>query len=160
MKRLNKGVTLVSLTIYIILFTITIGVLSTLTGYFMKNIDDVVVSENSDELFNRFLTYIHKDLNDKDLINIKSGQIDSDEDYLIFVFSNNVQHQYIVEKLNNDNTLYFLNKESSGSCNKIIALSKNVTGNSNIFEYGQDNILKINMNINGKLFSTEIQANM
>ena len=164
----NKGVTLISLTIYIILFTVIIGILSTITGYFMKNLDEISVSENSEELFGKFLAFINNDINNKNLFYIKAGQ-DLDEngiskrDYIVFKFTNGTEHQYIVEKEENDNTLYFLNIINADDINnrnydKIITLCKNVTEDE-IFKYA-DNKLNISMKINGKPFSTDLNTNL
>lgn len=166
----NKGVTLISLTIYIILFTIIVAILGSITGYFMKNLDEISVTENSEESFNRVLMFVNNDLNNKDLIYINAGQEkDQDDvilrDYLVFKFGNNTEHQYIVERVENDNTLYFFSIEDSNSQNsnyeKIITLSKNVTDNTEdeIFKY-KNNKLEIKMKINGKLFSAYLNTTL
>ena len=94
----NKGVTLIALTIYIIVLIITVGVLTSIIGYFMKNLDEITVTENSEELFSRLVTFINSDLNNDDLIYIKSGK-DSviSREYLLLRFNNKEEHIYLVQ---------------------------------------------------------------
>ena len=168
MNKFNRGVTLISLTIYIIVFIITIGILNSITRYYMKNIDDVTISEKGEDQFNLFLTYINKDLNNKDLLYIKAGKEFEDDvkikrEYLFFKFKNDVQHIYMVE----DGGLYFLSKEKNDSISnantfdKIIILCKKVAAKENIdiFTYN-NNILKIEMTILNNDYTTTLNTDL
>ena len=62
MLKNNKGITLTSLTIYVIVLMIVIALMSGFVGYFNKNINNITASEESDEQFTLFLEYITKDI--------------------------------------------------------------------------------------------------
>ena len=159
MNKFNKGVTLISLTIYIILCLLAIGMLSTLTRYFMKNLDDVTISEKSEDLFSKILSYINNDLNNKDLIYIKTGKDGTEREYLLFKFNNDSEHIYNAE----EGSLYFLTKEKSNSSefDKTIVLSQEVSAveNNEIFKF-EDQKLNININILGKDFTSILSTNV
>ena len=61
----NKGITLISLIVYIIVLLIVIGMISTFTKYFYKNADEIVISNNSSENYSRFITYLTDDVNSR-----------------------------------------------------------------------------------------------
>ena len=164
MNKANKGVTLISLTIYIILFIITIGILSSITGYFMQNLGEITISEKGEDQFNILLSYINSDLNNSDLIYIKSGkeykQSTSEVvgEYVVFKFRNDIQHIYLFE----NNNIYFLNeKVNSNNFDKIIILCKKVTkkNGEDVFKYDK-NTLKINMKILENDFSINLNTNL
>lgn len=164
MNKANKGVTLISLTIYIILFIITIGILSSITGYFMQNLGEITISEKGEDQFNILLSYINSDLNNSDLIYIKSGkeykQSTSEVvgEYVVFKFRNHIQHIYLFE----NNNIYFLNeKVNSNNFDKIIILCKKVTkkNGEDVFKYDK-NTLKINMKILENDFSINLNTNL
>lgn len=168
MNKANKGVTLISLTIYIILFIITIGILSSITGYFMQNLDEITISEKGEYQFNVLLSYINRDLNDNklNLIYIKSGKLNKENtseiigEYLVFKFRNDIQHIYLFK----NNNVYFLDeKGNSNNFDKIIILCKTVTNKNDedVFNFNFDaNILKINMKILENEFSTTLNTNL
>ena len=151
----NKGVTLIALTIYIIVLIITVGVLTSIIGYFMKNLDEITVTENSEELFSRLVTFINSDLNNDDLIYIKSGK-DSviSREYLLLRFNNKEEHIYLVQ---NGQLFYLCNENfdiEKTSYDKEISLCKEVTAKDNIdiFNYA-NNRLDINIKILGRDFA-------
>ena len=86
----EKGITLISLTIYIIVLTIAIAIIAIISKYFYKNID--TTSKNITPLteFTRFNSFFSDEVNHKD-IKIKK----SDVNYI--VFSNNIQYTYVKE---------------------------------------------------------------
>lgn len=139
--RSNRGVTLTSLIIYMIVFSIVIGTVATLSGYFTKNLDDVVISSDTSEQYTRLTTYITNDINS---INFK--EINIKENYLNISFVDGSVHHYIYK--NND--IYFIsyNKEN---IDKEITLCNNVTDFK--FEYTVDNQLKISITIDGLIFN-------
>ena len=159
MNKFNKGVTLVSLTIYIILCLLAIGMLSTITTYFMKNLDDITISQKSDDLFNSALAYINNDLNNKELIYIKTGKDGADREYLVFKFNNDSEHIYNVE----EGSLYFLTKEKSNSSefdkNIVLGQAVSAVGNNEIFKF-EDQKLNIKINILGKNFAAILSTNL
>lgn len=62
----NKGITIVSLIIYIIVLTVVVGVVSTLTKYFYRNMDETTISNKTSEQYSRFIAYITDDINSRE----------------------------------------------------------------------------------------------
>jgi len=136
--RSNKGITIISLIIYIIVFMIVIATVSTLSGYFVKNADEVVISSKSSQEITRFTTYLSNDINS---VNFKS--IDVKENYISITFMDDSTHKYVYVK----NTIYYIALES-GRVEKNITLCEDIKNYS--FQYDQDNKkLKISITING-----------
>ena len=61
----NKGMTLLSVIIYIIVLTAVIGTVSVMMKYFYKNSDETVISANTADEYSRFLAYIADDINSR-----------------------------------------------------------------------------------------------
>lgn len=83
----QKGITLISLTIYIVGMTIVIGIMATMTTFFYSNIKDV--NQDIDPLteYTTFNTYFSEEVNHQ---NLKIEKCEND--YIIF--SNNIQYIY------------------------------------------------------------------
>ena len=136
MLKSNKGVTLLSLIIYVIVLMIVIALLSNFSGYFFKNVNLITIKEASDEQYTKFLSYIAKDVNQNDINLVKTG-LNNDECYIIFKFENNKEHQYLYK----NKTIYYLDKNKV----KKIALCDNV--DSCDFNYN-DSIKTLTLNLN------------
>lgn len=140
MLKSNKGVTLTSLVIYVIVLMIAIGLMSNFSGYFYKNTNKITIKENYEEQYTKFLAYITKDINSDQLNFVKTGT-DSGKKYLIFIFKDGSQHQYVYS---NENIYYISVSETVPKkillCNKVTNLTMDYSAN----------ILQINMTINGK----------
>lgn len=63
--RSEKGVTLISVTIYIIVMLIIIAVISVLTSYFYTNIDINSISVDLNQEYTRFNSYFTEEVNKK-----------------------------------------------------------------------------------------------
>lgn len=61
----QKGVTLMSVVIYIIVLTTVVGMMSTLTRYFYSNTEETIISSKTAEQNTRFLSYITNDINSR-----------------------------------------------------------------------------------------------
>lgn len=86
----QKGITLISLTIYITAMTVVIAVMAIISSYFYTNVDET--SKNIEPLteYTKFNNFFTDEVNH---MNIKV--IDCKESYV--VFSNNIQYSYIPE---------------------------------------------------------------
>jgi len=134
----NRGVTLTSLIVYIIVFTIVIGTVATLSGYFTSNTDEVVITTNSSEQYTRLTTYLSNDLNSINYSNINVGQ-----DNIEVTFVDGSSHQYVY----NNNIIYYISKQEV-QVDKTITLCKEVTNYS--FTIDEENKkLKISITIDG-----------
>ena len=91
----QKGVTMISLTIYIITMAIVVGILSTVTTFFYKNVKDTNVDIDLLTEFTTFNSYFSEEINNSNLQVIECGTTDRNQNYI--VFSNGVQYTYVPE---------------------------------------------------------------
>ena len=94
----NKGVSLISLTIYLIVLTILVGITAGITRYFFRNSNEAETSVEISKQYTRVLEYLIEDVNSGivDYIDVKN---DSEEKKnLYFYLNNNTVHQYYWEK--------------------------------------------------------------
>ena len=91
----QKGVTMISLTIYIITMAIVVGILSTVTTFFYKNVKDTNVDIDLLTEFTTFNSYFSEEINNSNLQVVECGMTDSYQNYI--VFSNGVQYTYVPE---------------------------------------------------------------
>lgn len=61
----NKGITIITLTVYIIVLTVVIGTVSMMMRYFYHNSDETVIAKDSANQYTRFLAYITDDINSR-----------------------------------------------------------------------------------------------
>ena len=61
----NKGITIISLLIYIIVLTIVIGTTSLLIRYFYTNTEETVISKKTTDQYSRLMTYLTDDVNSR-----------------------------------------------------------------------------------------------
>ena len=61
----NKGMTVISLIVYVIVLSILIGVVSTIMRYFYINTDETIVKNNTADKYSRVIAYITNDLNSR-----------------------------------------------------------------------------------------------
>ena len=149
--RNNKGVTLTSLVIYVIVLMIVIALMSNLSGYFFKNVNQLNLKQTGEEEYLRLTSFLTKDINSENLLLVKEGtdfSLDEKKQYLIFKFEEGNMHQYIVLNEN----LYFLNIDSSGNTTKKIQLCSRVSGDT-VFEF-KNNKLDIDFTINNKNYTS------
>ena len=86
----EKAVTLISLTIYIIVFTIVIAVIGVVTGAFTKNIQKTNFFTDPLTEYTAFNSYFSEDVNHKGI-----KILECTKDYV--VFDNGIQYTYIPE---------------------------------------------------------------
>ena len=134
----NKGITLISLVIFLIVLLFVIGIISTFTKYFYRNTNEITISNNTSEQYSRFITYITEDVNSK---NITYVNTDTEGKYINIYFQNSEIHQYIFDT----NKIYYISLNSSGEENTKIELCNEIEDCS--FEYTNSKIkTKITIN--------------
>lgn len=62
----NKGMTIISLIIYILVLSVVIGTTSIFIKYFYNNVDDTVISKKNSSNYLRFVEYITDDVNSRE----------------------------------------------------------------------------------------------
>lgn len=61
----NKGITMISLIIYIIVLSIVIGTTSILIRYFYNNTEETIISKKNADQYSRFVAYITDDFSSR-----------------------------------------------------------------------------------------------
>ena len=124
MKK-EDGVTLTSIIIYIIALLIVIGVVSTLTSYFYKNVDIQSISQNFNQQYTKFNSYFVKEVNKRGnkVVDIQSVSIPQDEEEN--AETNTSQQNYIVFSSGNQYT--YIPKNQGIYMNKV-KIAQNITG--------------------------------
>ena len=96
--RSERGITLISVTIYVIVMLIIISVITVLTSYFYRNVDINSVSENLNQQYTRFNTYFTEEINKKGSNILDIGESEStteDDPQKYIVFSSGNQYTYV-----------------------------------------------------------------
>lgn len=130
----EKGVSLVSLIIYLIAMTIAVGIVARISNYFYRNINILDTSLTSSEEFLNFNAYITKEVNIKgnELQTIGEREISSGRmKYLIFSKTGN-QYGFINNEiyLNQVKICSNLKLEEIEYKNKILAITLYLQGNT------------------------------
>ena len=94
----EKGITLISVTIYIIVMLIVISVITILTSYFYRNVDINSVREDLNQQYTSFNAYFTEEVNKKGNIVLGIGETENSsgngtQKYIVFSSGN--QYTYI-----------------------------------------------------------------
>lgn len=121
--RQNKGITMISLIVYIIVFTMVIGTVAMITGNFTENTDQVIISSKAPEQYEKLTTYL---VNDMESGKIKSVSVE--DNLLDITLLSNIHHIYTYR----DDSIYYIaiNKQKVVEknlllCNQVSACSLN-----------------------------------
>lgn len=133
----NKGITIISLLVYIIVLTIVIGTISTLMKYFYKNEEESFIAEKTSGQYSRLIAYITDDVNSGRVNNVEVS-----DSNISLTFNDNSVHQYQYS----DGKIYNIIGK-----NKKIEICSDVTSAS--FQYDSTSSkLTINITINDKTY--------
>lgn len=89
----EKGITLVSLVIYIIVFSIVLGLLAGMTNYIYGNLDRLNTGSYSSEEFNKFnLNFV------KDIKQSNNARVETSGENVRIILSNNANYNYIASE--------------------------------------------------------------
>ena len=123
--RTEKGVTLITVTIYIIVMLIMISIITVLTSYFYKNVDIQSISQNFNQQYTKFNSYFVKEVNKRGnkVVDIQSVSIPKDEEEN--AETNTTQQNYIVFSSGNQYT--YIPKNQGIYMNKV-KIAQNITG--------------------------------
>ena len=61
----NRGITIISLIVYIIVLSIVIGSTSMLIKYFYNNTEETVISKKTTDQYTRFMAYLTDEVNSR-----------------------------------------------------------------------------------------------
>lgn len=90
----NKGITLVSVTIYVIAMVMIVTLISVITGYFYKNVDINNETYDTSQQYTRFNSFFSDEINRN---NNKIVEIGNSEGQEYIVFSSGNQYTFIAE---------------------------------------------------------------
>ena len=131
MLKSNKGITLTSLIIYLIIIVFVSGTASTMLGYFYKNSDQMIASNLTKEQYTRFLSFISKDVNSKDVVSCSVANGTT----LTFNYPDNKKHEYIYQ----NKAIYYSNPDPTNK--KKILLCRDVSENgTDVFQSSGEQI--------------------
>ena len=118
----NKGVTLISFTIYLIILSIVIGIISMLQGILFHDAEDFTISSNTVDQHTRFLAYITNEIN-SGIIDFPNTIVTSSS--LKFYTKDGALHQFLFSS----GKLYYIVKdqESSAEVKKYITICQNIS---------------------------------
>lgn len=145
----NKGLTLVSLIIYLIVLSVVIGTMSTLTKYFYRNSEETLITNNTAEQYSRLIAYITDDIN---LGKIKSVVADTEGKYIDISFTDNTKHQYLYE----EEKVYFILTDTLGNIEKYITLCNEIEDCEFLYE---DNKIKTRVQIKEIIYNNSFSVN-
>ena len=140
----EKGITLTSVTIYVIAMLIIIAIISVLTSYFYRNVDINSVSEDLNQQYTKFNSYFIEEVNKKGNKLLESGEIENKSGNGIqkyIVFSSGNQYTYIPE-----NEGIYMNQ---------VKIAENVTGCDFISHIEANGKTTITVTIEGNNFKKE-----
>lgn len=135
--RQNKGITLISLIIYIIVFTSVIGTVAMITNYFTKNSEQTIISSKAPEQYAKLTSYLVNDMESDKIKNIKI----KDQNILDISFIDDLRHLYVYD----NSELYYILINKDNVIEKKIRICKNVS--ECIFSKDESN-LNISIKIN------------
>lgn len=130
MKKEN-GVTLISVTIYVIAMVIVIAVITSLTGYFYSNVNINTESQDINKQYTKFNSFFSEQVNKSGNIIIEAKTVEKDTEneksYIIFADKN----QYTFSKKNK--SIYFNNAKIATNIEKCI-FTQGIENGKNIIE--------------------------
>ena len=91
----QKGITLISLTIYVIVMAAVIGVVAIISTFFYSNMNDVNNTINPITEYTKFNTFFSDEVNHSNIKVLECGTTSNGQNYI--VFDNGVQYTYIPE---------------------------------------------------------------
>ncbi len=159
----NKGITIISLLVYIIVLSIVIGTISILMKYFYRNEKESAIAENSSGQYSRLISYITDDVNSEkitnvDIVNSNSNtepeedpELNSSEtsgEDINLTFNDSTVHEYKFS----ENKIYNIVKNINGTTVKKIEICSDVT--NALFKYDSEaKKITLYIKINNKVYT-------
>ena len=150
----QKGITMLSLVIYVASFLAVTGLVAVITTFFYNNLKIINTDMGSSAYYNKLNLYMANEAkkSGNQICNYKSG--DDVQNFVTFKDNSNKKNTFV--KIGN--IIYYNEFEGSGdsiTCYKKIALCKNVNEfKINVDETSGKKVLKVYVNIDGTAYST------
>lgn len=91
----QKGITLISLTVYVIVMAIVVGVIAIISTFFYNNINDTNADINPITEYTKFNSFFSDEINHTNIKILDCATTEDGQNYI--VFDNGVQYTYIPE---------------------------------------------------------------
>ena len=91
----QKGITLISITIYVIVMAIVVGIVAILSTFFYTNVNDANEAVDPLTEYTKFNSFFTDEVNNKDIEVLGCGTTNDGQNYI--AFNNGVQYTYIPE---------------------------------------------------------------
>lgn len=91
----QKGITLISITIYVIVMAIVVGIVAILSTFFYSNVNDANEAVDPLTEYTKFNSFFTDEVNNKDIEVLGCGTTNNGQNYI--AFNNGVQYTYIPE---------------------------------------------------------------
>lgn len=143
----QKGITLISITIYVIVMLIVVSVITVLTSYFYTNVDINSVSEDLNQQYTKFNSYFTEEVNKKGNKLLEIGKIDADTGDTIITQTESDTVEEIQNNPEDDRQTYII--FSSGNQYTYIPQNQAIYMNQ----------IKIAQNITGCTFNSKKETN-
>lgn len=125
----EKGITLISITIYVIVMLIVVSVITILTQYFYKNVDVNSVNEDFNQQYTKFNSYFSEEINKEGNKVAGIGDLEGSTEGAVqkyILFSSGNQYTFI----ENNHAIYMNNvkiAENIESCSFTLGTESNKT---------------------------------
>lgn len=95
----EKGITLISVTIYVIVMTLLVAIISIITNYFYQNINLNSTQEDINNQYTKFISYFSEEVNkeNNEIRETKTEYSDSGNKISYIIFSSGNQYTFIQE---------------------------------------------------------------
>ena len=138
----NKGITLTSLIVYVIVLLLVIGTISMFTRYFYNNLEEVTISNDSKEQYSRFMAYLTEDINSSNVAQVNCSE---DGQKIEILYKANTLHQYLCE----NNKIYYIKINAESVEEKKIEICSDVKE----VNFSKDDKLNISIKIQETVYS-------
>lgn len=138
-NKSEKGITLLALTIYIAIFTIIIGIITTISTYFLGNIEKVANNPRYVSEFNKFVMFFGTDIKNYNEATVTDNTIKF-TDNIIYKFENNaIYRNEVIIAQHVQDCKFSLDKYTVNTVTKNIINVEMIIGKNNE-DYFQNNI--------------------
>ena len=95
----EKGVTLISVTIYVIVMTLLVAIISVITNYFYKNVELNSKQEEINNQYTKFISYFTEEVNKENnkILEINTEYSDLGNKISYIIFSSGNQYTFMQE---------------------------------------------------------------
>ena len=93
----ERGITLISITIYVIVMTLLVALISIITNYFYKNINISSKQEEINNQYTKFVSYFSEEVNNPEnkILEVKTENDETDNKISYIIFSSGNQYTFV-----------------------------------------------------------------